>query len=320
MAEPARIGWSCAGSGLTAICGVLPEERDRAQPLEIDLDLWADLSAAGRSDDLADTVDYGAVCGRVAEVCASGCAAAARTTRRPGGARRPRARPASPAWGSPMRKLRPPVAPPARDIGCARGPWPRRDGRVTRALLGLGSNLGDRTRFLRDAVESLGSVVVAVSPVYETEPVGGPGGQGAYLNLVVELDTTLSPRELLAVAQAPRSAADRVRDVRWGPRTLDVDVLWIDGVTLDSDTKLDGAAPAGCSSVASCWPRWPTSPPELVDAEQLLHAAGSVTELGPLWTCRRTNRSGGGEHGLAEVADVVERAEGPAPLRPEGHG
>jgi dihydroneopterin aldolase len=59
------------GLRLTAVVGVLPEERDRAQPLEVDLDLVADLSAAGASDDLADTVDYGAVCDEVAQVCAS---------------------------------------------------------------------------------------------------------------------------------------------------------------------------------------------------------------------------------------------------------
>lgn len=94
-----------------------------------------------------------------------------------------------------------------------------------RAILGLGSNLGDRRLYLKEAVASL-SGVVAVSPVYETEPVGGPGGQGAYLNCVVELDTDLSPRALLGVCHRLESAADRVRDQRWGPRTLDVDILW----------------------------------------------------------------------------------------------
>jgi len=94
-----------------------------------------------------------------------------------------------------------------------------------RAFLGLGSNLGDRRELLRDAVNSLHGVV-GVSPVYETEPVGGPGGQGAYLNIVVELDTPLSPRELLGVCHRLEAAADRVREERWGPRTLDIDVLW----------------------------------------------------------------------------------------------
>jgi len=102
-----------------------------------------------------------------------------------------------------------------------------------RAFLGLGSNLGDRRRYLRDAVDLLGSDVVAVSPVYETAPVGGPAGQDPYLNLVLELDTELSPRQLLSVCHRLEAAAERVRSVRWGPRTLDVDVLWIDGVEAD---------------------------------------------------------------------------------------
>ena len=106
---------------------------------------------------------------------------------------------------------------------------------MTRAFLGLGSNVGDREGFLREAVASLEDVgLKAVSPVYETDPVGGPE-QGAFLNLVVELDTELSARELLAVCRRLEAAADRLREVRWGPRTLDVDVLWIDGVTVDED-------------------------------------------------------------------------------------
>lgn len=97
-----------------------------------------------------------------------------------------------------------------------------------RALLGLGSNLGDRRQYLVDAVESLNGVV-AVSPVYETDPVGGPGGQGAYLNIVVVLETDLGPRALLGVCHRLEAAAGRVRAERWGPRTLDVDVLWVEG-------------------------------------------------------------------------------------------
>jgi 2-amino-4-hydroxy-6-hydroxymethyldihydropteridine diphosphokinase len=101
-----------------------------------------------------------------------------------------------------------------------------------RVLLGLGSNLGDRRRLLAEAVDSL-SGVVAVSPLYETAPVGGPSGQGPFLNLVVEIDSDLSARELLGVCQRLEAAAERVRTERWGPRTLDVDILWIDGVTVN---------------------------------------------------------------------------------------
>ncbi|MGK2930697.1 MAG: 2-amino-4-hydroxy-6-hydroxymethyldihydropteridine diphosphokinase [Acidimicrobiales bacterium] len=102
---------------------------------------------------------------------------------------------------------------------------------MTRAFLGLGSNLGDRPAQLRSAVGSLPDVV-AVSDLYETDPVGGPD-QGRFLNLVVQIETELEPRTLLGLCQRLESAADRVRDVRWGPRTLDVDILWIDGVTVD---------------------------------------------------------------------------------------
>ena len=101
-----------------------------------------------------------------------------------------------------------------------------------RVLLGLGSNLGDRRRLLAEAVDSL-SGVVAVSPLYETAPVGGPSGQGPFLNLVVEIDSDLSARELLGVCQRLEAAAERVRTERWGPRPLDVDILWIDGVTVN---------------------------------------------------------------------------------------
>jgi 2-amino-4-hydroxy-6-hydroxymethyldihydropteridine diphosphokinase len=103
---------------------------------------------------------------------------------------------------------------------------------MTRAFLGLGSNLGDQWDLLREAVGSL-TGVVAVSPVYRTEPMGGPGGQQPYLNLVVEIETDLSPRELLGVCHRLESAADRVRIERWGPRTLDVDILWMEGVEID---------------------------------------------------------------------------------------
>ena len=103
---------------------------------------------------------------------------------------------------------------------------------MTRAFLGLGSNLGDRLQFLREGVQELPDVV-ACSRLYESAPVGGPGGQGPFLNLVVQLETELTARELLVVAQAREQEARRVRNERWGPRTLDVDVLWIDGVTVD---------------------------------------------------------------------------------------
>jgi 2-amino-4-hydroxy-6-hydroxymethyldihydropteridine diphosphokinase len=149
---------------------------------------------------------------------------------------------------------------------------------VTRAFLGLGSNLGDRRQHLRDAVDTLsdpdaGLGFVAVSPIYETDPVGGPD-QDRFLNLVVELDTACSPRELLAICHRLESAAGRVRVEHWGPRTLDVDVLWIEGVTLDEP---DLVVPH-----PRMWERrFVLAPlrdlaPDLVDDEALAHSEGHV--------------------------------------------
>jgi 2-amino-4-hydroxy-6-hydroxymethyldihydropteridine diphosphokinase len=110
-----------------------------------------------------------------------------------------------------------------------------------RAFLGLGSNLGDRWAHLRRAVDQLRAgnrtPVTAVSHVYETEPVGGPVGQTAYLNAVVELAVPAGtdPYRLLEECRRLEAAAGRVRAAHWGPRTLDVDVIWMDGVDLSDD-------------------------------------------------------------------------------------
>ncbi|HEX2191594.1 MAG TPA: 2-amino-4-hydroxy-6-hydroxymethyldihydropteridine diphosphokinase [Acidimicrobiales bacterium] len=96
----------------------------------------------------------------------------------------------------------------------------------------MGSNLGDRWAHLRSAVAGLPDVV-GVSPVYETDPVGGPPGQPPYLNLVVELVTERSPRELLELARQLEEAGGRVRAEHHGPRTLDVDVLVVGDLVVD---------------------------------------------------------------------------------------
>jgi 2-amino-4-hydroxy-6-hydroxymethyldihydropteridine diphosphokinase len=108
---------------------------------------------------------------------------------------------------------------------------------VTRAYLGLGSNLGDRLAHLQHAIDALAATsgigLVAVSSVYETAPVGGPE-QDDYLNAVVAIDTSLDPHGLLEAAMSVERLEDRVREVRWGPRTLDVDVLLFDDEQIDA--------------------------------------------------------------------------------------
>lgn len=105
--------------------------------------------------------------------------------------------------------------------------------------LGLGSNLGDSIDILRGALADLRAVdgleITACSRVFETDPVGGPE-QPVYLNVVVVGRTRLDGRQLLAATQAVEHAWHRVRDVRWGPRTLDIDVLAIDDQISDDPT------------------------------------------------------------------------------------
>jgi 2-amino-4-hydroxy-6-hydroxymethyldihydropteridine diphosphokinase len=100
-----------------------------------------------------------------------------------------------------------------------------------RAYLALGSNLGDRLANLRTALAGIPGVV-AVSAVYETDPVGGPE-QGRYLNAVIAVETDARPRQLLDLAHRLEDEAGRIRLERWGPRTLDVDVLLVGDLIVD---------------------------------------------------------------------------------------
>jgi 2-amino-4-hydroxy-6-hydroxymethyldihydropteridine diphosphokinase len=99
---------------------------------------------------------------------------------------------------------------------------------VATAFVGIGSNLGDRETNLRQAIELLsaedGIDVVALSEIRETDPVG-PVEQGPFLNGAAKLETSLTPRELLERLLSVESRLGRVRDERWGPRTIDLDLL-----------------------------------------------------------------------------------------------
>lgn len=222
------------GLRVVAPVGVCPEEHDRPQPIEIDLALETDISVAGRTDDLAGTVDYGAVIALAESVCRErhhellehlATIIAQRILEDP------RVR----AVEVCVKKLRPPVPQDivhtAVRIRRENEPSPI----ITRAYLALGSNLGDRLGYLRLAVAELGSSVVARSRIYETDPVGGPDRQGPYLNMAVAIDTSLDPYALLRVCNQIEQRAGRVRSVRNGPRTLDIDILLFGDTRIDSE-------------------------------------------------------------------------------------
>ncbi len=99
----------------------------------------------------------------------------------------------------------------------------------TKAVLALGSNLGERNDTLSGAVADIVDRpevrLLAVSPVVQTKAVGGPAGQPDFLNMVITVETSLPPLELLEHCQSVENKHHRVREVRWGARTLDVDIV-----------------------------------------------------------------------------------------------
>lgn len=235
MASPLNDRIEVRGLVVTTVVGVLPHERTIAQPLQIDLDLHVDLRDAGRTDDLSDTADYGDVAERVAAVVreskdtllerlADRVAEMLVTIDR------------VEAVDVKITKLRPPI-PEQLDSTAVHIHRSRRDYDDVRsdqhqAIIALGSSLGDREGYLRLAVGSF-DYIQAISQVFETDPVGGPDGQGAYLNMVMAVRTTLDPYALLRRCRQIEAAAYRQWVVHWGPRTLDLDLLFYDDVHID---------------------------------------------------------------------------------------
>jgi dihydroneopterin aldolase / 2-amino-4-hydroxy-6-hydroxymethyldihydropteridine diphosphokinase len=222
---------------VVGIVGALDEERERAQPFEVDVDIHTDLTRPGETDDLDDTLNYALPVGMIETVI------------RKGGhvlLERVASRIAEEilqdvrvqAVDVTVRKLRPPipsdVASTAITIHRNRAHYSRPPRPLTRAYLALGTNLGDRRAYLRAAIDGLDRVA-AVSNVYETDPVDTPEGSGRYLNMAVAIDTDLDPFALLAHCQTIEKEYGRVRGVRNAPRTLDVDVLLYGDVAIQSD-------------------------------------------------------------------------------------
>jgi len=214
--------------------GLLPVELEREQPFTVSLQLETPLDIAGRSDRLDDTVDYreiqrvvrGVIEGshkRLIETLAEGIATAVL-------AAAPKVR----AVTVELTKPRPPVDFQFAGV-TARIRRERASPRSPRtAFVSLGSNLGDRAALLRGAVARIekcdGLSLLAQSAVSETAPVGVVD-QPSFLNQVIAVVTTLSPEELLATLLRIEAEFGRVRTQRWGPRTLDLDLLAYEGET-----------------------------------------------------------------------------------------
>lgn len=162
---------------------------------------------------------------------------------------------------------------------------------MTRYAIGLGSNLGDRLDHLITAVGEIAGFVDdwVVSSVYETEPVGGPEQQDPYLNAVMVVDTGIEPLELLDRLQAIEADHGRERTVRWGPRTLDLDLLATDGAphTDDRLTLPHPRAPERAfvlTPLAEVWPEAPVEETSTAGEAVRTVDRGGVERLARDWT------------------------------------
>jgi 2-amino-4-hydroxy-6-hydroxymethyldihydropteridine diphosphokinase len=155
---------------------------------------------------------------------------------------------------------------------------------VATVYLGLGSNLGERLATLQEALDRLrdrGVRVEACSRVWATEPVGGPRGQPEYLNVVVRASWSGEPIDLLAAANAVEGELGRVRNERWGPRTIDIDVLLIDGFASD-DPRLTVPHPRMLGRAFAMLPLLELDPdPVLPDGRRAVEVATASGDARP---------------------------------------
>lgn len=202
--------------------GVLDSERRDGQEFLIDAVLAVDTRPAAATDDLSLTVDYAGLSERLAGIVAGEPVQLIETLAEQL-AQACLAEPAVRRAEITVHKPNAPISLPFGDVSITI----RRERRVP-VVIALGSNLGDRRQELQRAVDELAATrglrITAVSPVYETAPVGGPE-QPDYLNAVVLAETSRPVAELLRRAHTIEVAAQRTREVRWGPRTLDVDII-----------------------------------------------------------------------------------------------
>ena len=155
----------------------------------------------------------------------------------------------------------------------------------TKAVLALGSNLGERNDTLSEAVADLVDPpevrLLAVSPVVQTKAVGGPAGQPDFLNMVITVETTLSPAKLLEHCQSVENKHHRVREVRWGPRTLDVDIITYGDFTSD-DPDLTLPHPRAAERAFVLYPWSLIEPAAMLNGERISALAVRASDFDDL--------------------------------------
>ncbi len=205
--------------------GVFPEENRLGQKFIVSADLRTDLRKAGLADDLQLSMDYGAVCGEIQEFLTRHTFQLLETAAEQLCTHLLQTLPLLRSIRLEIEKPWAPIGLPLKtaSVSIERG-WHT-------AYIALGSNMGDRKAYLDGAVEALRNDssmrVEAVSDYLVTEPYGGVE-QEDFLNAVLRVQTLLPPHELLDALHAIEQAANRERIIHWGPRTLDLDILFYD--------------------------------------------------------------------------------------------
>lgn len=212
--------------------GVYESEKEQGQRFVLNLSLFLDIREAGRTDDLDRTVNYGAVCRDLNTWMQEENYDLLETVAEKLAERLLFTYPLTRSLQLELCKPEAPIALPFQNVSVRI----RRGWHIV--YLSIGSNLGDREQYLQSAVEQLSSHShirnVRVSSFLETKPYGGVS-QGDFLNAAVALETILSPKELLSFLHEVENEAGRTREIHWGPRTLDLDILFYDRLIYEDE-------------------------------------------------------------------------------------
>ncbi|MBR6400802.1 MAG: 2-amino-4-hydroxy-6-hydroxymethyldihydropteridine diphosphokinase [Firmicutes bacterium] len=203
--------------------GVMSEENTLGQMFYISAELSLSLRGAGCTDELEKTVDYGECCHLIKSICENNTYKLIETLAENIAAALLKISPLVTAVRLRVDKPSAPIGLPLAGVGV------EIERKWNTAYIALGSNMGDREKYLTDAVKAVDSDencrVTRVSPFIETKPVSDVP-QDDYLNGCMAVQTLYSPQELLDMLNAAEAAADRKRTVKWGPRTLDLDIIF----------------------------------------------------------------------------------------------
>lgn len=213
--------------------GVYKEEQEKGQKFLVNATLYFDTAKAGRTDELEDSVDYGKVCQLINDFMTQYRMNLLETIANRLARKILMAYPELEAVTLEIEKPQAPIPLPFDNVSVKiHRSWHT-------AFIAFGSNMGDRMAYINDAIANLKAdmrcEVKKVSKFVESKPYGGVD-QDNFYNGVLELRTLLEPKELLEFLQAEEKHAGRIRKEHWGPRTLDLDILYFDDMVIETDS------------------------------------------------------------------------------------